>query len=151
VIHGIGIDIVQLARIRDALARHGRRFLERIFCPGEIEQCDAQGDRLASGEGRIVCYAVRFAAKEAAFKAFGATGLGDASAGSPDGGPGATRPTFDALSWHDFEVETDASGAPSLRLSERAAAVSDRLGITRVALSLSTITASASAIVVAEK
>ena len=127
-IHGIGIDIIQLARIRDALARPGRRFLERIFCPAEVEHCDAQGQE------RVVCFAVRFAAKEAAFKAFR-----------------AAASSRDALSWHDFEVEADASGVPSLKLSGRAAAVGARLGITRIALSLSTTTASASAIVVAEK
>jgi len=126
VIHGIGIDIVQLARIRDALARYGRRFLDRIFCPAEVEYCDAQGQE------RVVCFAVRFAAKEAVFKAFG-------------------EELADTLSWHDFEVETDAPGVPALKLSERAAAVSDRLGITRIALSLSTTAASASAIVVAER
>jgi len=126
VIHGIGIDIVQLARIRDALARYGRRFLDRIFCPAEVEQCDAQGQE------RVVCYAVRFAAKEAAFKAF-------------------RDELADKLSWHDFEVETDAPGVPSLKLSERATAVCDRLGITRIALSLSTTAASACAIVIAEK
>lgn len=132
-IHGIGIDIVQLARIRGALDRYSRRFLDRIFCPGEVEHCDAHAG------GRVGCYAVRFAAKEAAFKAFGA------GPESQNDHPGSE------LSWHDFEVETDRSGVSSLKLSSRAAAVCDRLGITRVTLSLSSTRVSACAIVVAEK
>ncbi len=125
-IHGIGVDIVQLARIRRAIETYGERFLKRIFSPREIEECESQPD------DRVLCYAARFAAKEAAFKAF-RDELGD------------------ALSWHDFEVERDASGAPGLALSGRAAEVCDRLGIKRIHLSLSNTRASASAIVVAEK
>jgi holo-[acyl-carrier protein] synthase len=144
-IHGIGVDIVQLARVRHALQRYGRRFLDRIYCPGEIETCDAQGDGLASGEGRVVCYAARFAAKEAAFKAFGAAAEGGADGPELRDNPG------DVLSWHDFEVEIDVSGAPALKLSERAAAVCERLGIQRIRLSLSSTQVSAAAIVIAEK
>jgi len=125
-IHGVGVDIVQLARIRHAVHTYGDRFLQRIYSPGEIEQCEADS------EERIERYAARFAAKEAAFKAF-RDDLGD------------------ALSWHDFEVEQDASGAPGFRLSGRAAEVCGQLGISRIHVSLSHTGVSASAIVVAEK
>ena len=126
-IHGIGVDIVQMARIRDALERYGERFVNRIYCPAEVEMCNA-----AEGDGRIVRYAVRFAAKEAAFKAF-RDDLGD------------------KLSWHDFEVKPDNMGEPMLALSGRAAEVCKTLGIKRIHLSLSHTNVSASAIVVAEK
>jgi len=126
-IHGIGVDIVQLGRIRDALERYGERFVNRIYCPAEIEMCEAAG-----GDGRVLRYAVRFAAKEAAFKAL-RDDLGD------------------KLSWHDFEVKADTMGEPMLALSGRAAQVSKQLGIKRIHLSLSTTNVSASAIVVAEK
>jgi holo-[acyl-carrier protein] synthase len=126
-IHGIGVDIVQLARIRGALEHYGERFVNRIYCPAEIEMCEA-----ADGDGRVLRYAVRFAAKEAAFKAF-RDDLGD------------------KLSWHDFEVRPDTMGEPVLVLSGRAAEVCKQLGIKRVHLSLSNTNVSASAIVVAEK
>ena len=125
-IHGVGVDIVQLARIQHAVAAYGERFLKRIYCPGEIAHCEADGDE------RITRYAARFAAKEAAFKAF-RNELGD------------------ALSWHDFEVQCDPAGEPQLVLSGRAAEVCGQLGITRIHLSLSSTSISASAIVVAEK
>jgi holo-[acyl-carrier protein] synthase len=125
-IYGIGVDIVQLGRIRHALETYGQRVLKRIFCAHEVEACEAAGDE------RVVCYATRFAAKEAAFKAFG-DDLGD------------------ALSWHDFEVKTGDDGTPALELSGRAAEVCKRLGIRRIHLSLSHTRVSASAIVVAEK
>jgi len=125
-IHGIGVDIVQLARIARALNTYGERFLRRIYSPREVEQCEAEPDE------RVRRYAAWFAAKEAAFKAF--------------------RDDLDnQLHWHDFEVESDASGAPALKLSGRAAEVCDRLGIARIHLSLSHTDVSASAIVVAEK
>jgi holo-[acyl-carrier protein] synthase len=137
-IHGIGVDIVQLARIRCAVETYGERFLNRIYTPREIEQCEAAPDE------RLRCYATRFAAKEAAFKAFRDDPASDERAASP-GEAGR------ALGWHDFEVITDADGAPSLALSGRAAEVSGRLGISRIHLSLSHTRVSASAIVVAEK
>jgi len=125
-IHGVGVDIVQLSRIRHALAAYKDRFLKRIYTPREIEYCEADADE------RVLRYAARFAAKEAAFKAF-RDDLGD------------------ALSWHDFEVETDAAGVVTLTLSGRAAEVCNQLGISRIHLSLSSSKVSASAIVVAEK
>jgi len=131
-IHGIGVDIVQLSRIARALDTYGERFLDRIYSPAEIQYCEADP------QNRIECYAARFATKEAAFKAFRYD-------------PAPRDDLAHALSWHDFEVECDASGAPRLALSGRAADVCHRLGITRIHLSLSNTRANASAIVVAEK
>ncbi len=56
-----GVDIIEIERIEAALARHGQRFLERVYTPEEIAQC----------RGRVESLAARFAAKEAAFKALG--------------------------------------------------------------------------------
>jgi len=61
-IHGIGIDIVQTARIRSAVERWGQRFLERVFTPDEISYAYKKADPFLS-------LAVRFAAKEAFIKA----------------------------------------------------------------------------------
>ena len=56
-----GIDIVDIERIEAAVARHGQRFLERVYTAGEVEQCRGRSESLAA----------RFAAKEAAFKVLG--------------------------------------------------------------------------------
>jgi len=61
-IHGIGIDIVQTARIRSAVERWGQRFLKRVFTPDEISYAYQKADPFLS-------LAVRFAAKEAFIKA----------------------------------------------------------------------------------
>ena len=57
-----GVDVIEIDRIGNAVGRHGSRFLERVYTPGEIEQ----------SRGRTASLAARFAAKEAAFKALGA-------------------------------------------------------------------------------
>jgi holo-[acyl-carrier protein] synthase len=56
-----GVDIIEIERIQTALDRHGQRFLDRIFTPGEQRQCG----------GRVESLAARFAGKEAVFKALG--------------------------------------------------------------------------------
>lgn len=57
----VGIDIIEIDRVADVLARHGDRFLERIYTPDEVRHC----------RGRIGELAARFAAKEAVMKALG--------------------------------------------------------------------------------
>ena len=59
---GTGIDIAEVPRIAQALARHGDRFLHRVFTEGEIKYCDSKANRVER-------YAARFAAKEAGMKA----------------------------------------------------------------------------------
>lgn len=61
---GLGSDLVDIRRIEKVLARHGDRFIQRIFTP--IER--AKAERRAT---RIDTYAKRFAAKEACSKALG--------------------------------------------------------------------------------
>ena len=56
-----GVDIIEIDRIEAALARHGRRFLDRVYTELEQAQCG----------GRVESLAARFAAKEAAFKVLG--------------------------------------------------------------------------------
>ena len=60
---GVGTDIVEIARVADLLARHGDRFLQRCFRPGEIAALEAGGGPFAA---RVASY---WAAKEAALKA----------------------------------------------------------------------------------
>ena len=72
-IFGIGTDIVEIARIRAALARHGDRFAERILGPEELVIYRRRSARdMQHGASRGVTFlATRFAAKEALSKAFG--------------------------------------------------------------------------------
>lgn len=68
-IHGVGTDIVEIARIAAALERHGDRFVDRILGPQERARYDA---RRARSPGRGIAFvSTRFAAKEAISKAIG--------------------------------------------------------------------------------
>lgn len=108
---GLGVDLVEVARFRESVQRHGERFEQRIFCPGEILYCRSMRDPLP-------LLAARFAAKEAVSKALG-TGIG-ASCG-----------------WRDIEVRRKASGEPFVVLHDAAAQTAGRLGIETILISLS--------------
>ena len=63
---GLGSDIVDIRRIEAAIARHGDRFIARIFTPTERDKAMRRTERI-----RAATFAKRFAAKEAAAKALG--------------------------------------------------------------------------------
>lgn len=63
-VRGIGVDVVQVSRLVQALERFGDRMEKRLFTPGELDYCRRHKDPLPH-------LAARFAAKEAAFKAIG--------------------------------------------------------------------------------
>lgn len=107
---GIGIDLVEIARVERLLERHGARAQQRLFTPGEIEYCSGAG---RPGES----FAARFAAKEAFFKAV-RTGWGQ------------------GVEWTDVEVVSAPSGAPELRLHGGARRRAHELGARRMHLSL---------------
>ena len=92
---GIGSDLCDIRRIEAVLARHGERFTNRVFTPGERERSDRRAVRAAS-------YARRFAAKEACAKALG-TGLSH------------------GVFWRDMEVVNLPGGKPTMRLTGGAA------------------------------
>ena len=72
-IFGIGTDIVEIARVRAALARHGDRFAERILGPEELviyRRRSARDTQHGASRG-VTFLATRFAAKEAVSKALG--------------------------------------------------------------------------------
>lgn len=110
VILGTGVDLCEVARIRQSIARFGDRFLHRCFTPSEIAYCRSK----ANSEER---FAARFAAKEAAMKALG-TGLSR------------------GLSWQHFEVGHAPGGRPTMNFSGRAAEIASRMNVARVDLSL---------------
>jgi holo-[acyl-carrier protein] synthase len=111
VIQGLGIDLVEVARIKRAIERRGDRFLERVFRPAERAYCDARPHRFEH-------YAVRFAAKEAVLKVL-RTGWSS------------------GLGFRDVEVLRAPDGVPSALLSPTAEACARVRGIARVMLSLS--------------
>ena len=114
-----GVDIIEIERIEQAVARWGGRFIARVFTP--IERTDSGG--------RIHSLAARWAAKEAAAKALGigVVGLG---AQTVVGGGIAAR-------WHDLEVRRPSNERPLLVLHGVAQARAAALGWRSVALSLS--------------
>jgi holo-[acyl-carrier protein] synthase len=102
-----GIDLLEIERLRDAIATHGERFLQRIFTPRELE----------ANAGKIESLAGRFAAKEAVSKALGC-GIGD-------------------VSWKEIEILRAESGAPQLILHGAAERMASEQGLTNWSLSLS--------------
>jgi len=124
VILGTGIDLAEVARIREAVERYGRRFLERVFTAGEIAYVENKANRYER-------YAARFAAKEAGMKAIGT---------------GWRR----GVRWQDFEVRNRRSGRPELLLHGAAAEVARSLGVERIHLSLTHTESMAQAFVILE-
>lgn len=98
---GIGLDATEIDRIAEVLARHGDRFLHRVYTDGEIAYCRRHRDPAPS-------LAARFAAKEAAMKALGT---------------GAAR----GVTWRDIEV-IRGGGPPQLQLHGGAARRFDAMG-----------------------
>src|ERR1051326_7347556 len=107
---GTGIDLAEVPRIAATIDRFGDRFLRRIFTPDEIRYCDSKANRVER-------YAARFAAKEAGLKAIGT---------------GWRR----GVSWTDVEVRREPGGRPTLLFHGKAAEFAAKLGVKRVALSL---------------
>lgn len=117
---GLGIDVVAVERVRRLFGRHGQRFLDRCFCPGEVTR-PADAEHLAG----------LLAAKEAAFKALG-TGW--------DSGVG----------WRTIAVRRTAAGAPGLELSGVAATRCEALGAARSHLTITHDAGVAVAVVILE-
>ncbi len=89
-VSGIGVDLVEVNRIRAIHRRHGNRFFARVMTPSEQSYCLSKSDFYPS-------IAARVAAKEAVAKAFG-VGIGG------------------ELKWTSVEVVADFSGAPKVVL-----------------------------------
>jgi len=118
---GIGVDLVEVDRMRTVLARTPT-MVEKLFTAGERAYAEAANDPTER-------YAARFAAKEAVAKALGS--------------PGGMR-------WRDCEVVTEADGAPHLVLTGTVAEAARARGVRSWHLSLSHDGGLAIAMVVAE-
>jgi holo-[acyl-carrier protein] synthase len=102
-----GVDLIEIERVQAVIARHGQRYLERVFTPAEREICGKRAESLAA----------RFAAKEAVSKALGC-GIGE-------------------VSFQEIELLQDDAGAPVLVLHGAAAEKAAFAGLTDWSVSLS--------------
>lgn len=119
---GVGVDVVEIERIRVLVERYGDRFVQRVFTEAERNYCESRRDAAA-------CYAARFAAKESVLKAMG-TGLA-------------------GCRWTDVEVVRNAAGRPAAALHGGASILAGQRQVSRVLISLSHDRAHAMAFAVA--
>ena len=86
-----GTDIVEVDRIKEDIEKYGSKFLNRIFTKNEIEYCESKKTQ------KYQSYAVRFAAKEAIYKAL-------------------SEHINTEYSWKDFEITNTSEGKPNVKL-----------------------------------
>src|SRR2546428_1181607 len=108
---GIGVDLVECARIQRSINRFGDRFLHRVFTDGEIEYS-------MSMKFPARHLAARFAGKEAVSKAFG-TGIGK------------------AMGWRNIDIRKKESGEPFLVFSGPAQELAAKRSVTSALITLS--------------
>ncbi|MGE4292506.1 MAG: holo-[acyl-carrier-protein] synthase [Desulfovibrio sp.] len=123
-VRGLGIDLVELDRIRASFERFGERFVEKILTPREAE-------RIRGRKDPVPYLAALFAGKEAAVKALG-TGFAQ------------------GVTLHGVEILHLPSGKPELHLHGRALEVARELGVISMHVSLTHARDTAGAVVVLE-
>jgi len=104
--YAVGIDAIEIARVRRVLQRHPERFLRRVYTPEEVGFC----------RGRVAELAARFAAKEAVMKALGTGARG--------------------LAWREIEILPNSRGKPIVYLHGLAAQRAEKIGLRGVDVSL---------------
>jgi holo-[acyl-carrier protein] synthase len=125
VIISVGIDIIEVYRIRQTIERTPR-FVERVFTTLERDYCESKG------VSRFASYAARFAAKEAALKALKTGWRG-------------------TISWHHLEILRNEFGVPEIEIYGEARKVFESLGANVAHLSMSHTSEHATATVILEK
>ena len=125
-IAGIGIDLVDIARVETLLARFGDRAVKRLFTDRESAYATSRANPARH-------FAARFAAKEAAYKALA-------------GSEGAR-----AIGWREIEVLANEDGSPRLEFHGLAEGRAAELGVVRVYVTLTHSHATAAAVVVLER
>jgi holo-[acyl-carrier protein] synthase len=119
----VGTDLVAVEHVAASVAHFGHRYLGRIYTEHELSCC--QGTPAVTAAG----LAARFAAKEAMVKVL--------------------RPTGHQPDWRSIEVRRHPDGWCTMRLTDEAARMADRQGISNVAVSLTHEAGMAAAVVVA--
>lgn len=107
-IDSVGIDIVEVHRIKRAIEHWGDKFIQRIYTPWEINYCSGKSFPEQS-------FAARFAAKEAVLKAIG-TGYNN------------------GIKWTSIEIVNDERGQPAIRLGQK---IQDVIGQKKIVISMS--------------
>ena len=103
----IGIDIIEIYRVKEAISRWGERFLQRVYTDAE----------LAIYRNKMESLAARFAGKEAAMKALSTTGT--------------------MIGWREVEILSETSGKPEVHLYGQAREQAQKLGLAGLGISLS--------------
>ena len=103
---GIGVDVVDVSRVRRMLQRYDR-FTDRVFTPEEVRYCTSKREPAP-------CLAARWAAREACRKALGGVR---------------------GMRWHDVRVDRARTGAPSLVLEGAVKERAAHLGVSEVLVS----------------
>ena len=109
--YGVGVDIIEIERVRGVLDRRGERFIEHVFLPGEVEYCLSRREPARH-------FAARFSAKEAVVKALG------------------VKRGMNFL-WRDIEILRSADGVPTVRLTGRTLRFAVERDVTELRISLS--------------
>ncbi|MFD2229211.1 holo-ACP synthase [Alkalimarinus sediminis] len=110
-IKGVGTDLIKIARIEQALEKHGDRFASRILTPDEIQLFN-------TAPNGVRYLAKRFALKEAVVKALG-TGIAK------------------GVGWQNINISNNEAGQPLAELNGMAKTVMESLGATGLSVSLS--------------
>ncbi len=105
-----GIDLVDCPRIEEMVARHGERFIQRIFTAAEQAYAEANKNKIEKLAGR-------FAAKEAILKLVGTGWRGK-------------------IAWTDIEIINNSSGQPEVTLGGEVEKIADKLGIKHISVSI---------------
>lgn len=108
---GIGVDHIEISRIKKSIQRQKERFLNKVFTEKEIEYCESRKDRYQH-------YAARFAAKEAVYKALNQT-------------------KTEGIGWKDIEVVNEISGKPGIFLHNKTLRLAKKLKVSKILLSIS--------------
>ncbi len=122
-IYGIGADIIEVDRIKEAIQKYGSRFLDRIYTKIEQEYCES------FNENKYLHYAARFAAKESFSKAIG-TGI------------------TQGFKFNEIGVVNESNGKPKVILT---GALFEKWGKFKIEVSLSHTQSNAVAFITIEK
>ncbi|HEY5038121.1 MAG TPA: holo-ACP synthase [bacterium] len=121
---GLGVDLIEIERVKRAHAKHGQRFIDRLFTPAEAKYCLKKSDPYPSLAGR-------FAAKEAVIKAF-SHGFGG------------------RWKWNHIEVVRELSGKPTVKLEGILEKLRKQRKIKRIHLTIAHSKRDATAVVICE-
>ncbi len=110
---GIGVDIIEVKRIRSAILKN-KNFLTKVFSDKEVSYCMSKKNL----DARYICFAQRFSAKEAVLKAFGLGG-------------------FNKIKLNEIEILNKNNGKPTVNLIGNAAIFAKENKLVNIEISLS--------------